>query len=245
MFKKEGSDRTEIRKIWGGVFDNQTIMTIHKLMRKGVIKELVTPIKEGKESKVIAGIGKDGPIAIKIYAVEAANFGRMEPYLRGDPRFARVKKDRRAMVNAWCRKEFSNLNIAFKAGVAVPEPYAFSNNVLVMKFVGDVVNNAFAPCPRLTDTRPVHPDGLFNEVVANITALYRKAKLVHADLSEYNILLCDRPYIIDFSQATILEHPNADHFMRRDITNLCRYFKKIGVEADSAALYSTITGKQF
>ncbi|UCC33165.1 MAG: serine protein kinase RIO, partial [Candidatus Bathyarchaeota archaeon] len=61
--------------------------------------------------------------------------------------------------------------------------------------------------------------------------LYQKAELVHADLSEYNIMIWDgEPVLFDISQAVPVEHPMASKFLRRDLKNLHRYFKKLNVD---------------
>jgi len=63
-----------------------------------------------------------------------------------------------------------------------------------------------------------------------VKALYRKAGLVHGDLSEYNVMNWkERPVIFDMSQAVLLEHPMAEQFLRRDIINLNQFFRKLGV----------------
>lgn len=233
-------DKNELRKVWGGVFDNSTIMSIFKLMQKGYIKELVKPVKEGKESLVLAGRNaKD--TAIKVYAVRAANFKRMQPYLLGDPRFQKIKGDRRNIIFAWCRKEFKNLQRTTDAGVSCPSPITFLNNILVMEFIGD----NFEPAPRLSDIILDKPlaENLFKNIIEDIKILYQKAKLVHGDLSEFNILLHEnKPVLIDFSQAVLLEHPNADYFLKRDILNVCKYFSKYGIKTKDKEIYEEIVG---
>jgi len=74
--------------------------------------------------------------------------------------------------------------------------------------------------------------------------LYRKAKLVHGDISEYNVMIWrGRPVLIDVSQAVPIEHPNSEMFLRRDLNNLNRYFKKLGVEVFPIdELYRRVTG---
>jgi len=71
-----------------------------------------------------------------------------------------------------------------------------------------------------------------------------KAKLVHGDLSEYNIMVWrGKPVIFDVSQAVSIEHPNADQFLWRDINNINRYFAELGVEVqDPEEIYRRITG---
>ena len=61
-----------------------------------------------------------------------------------------------------------------------------------------------------------------------------KAGLIHADLSQFNILnYKEKPVFIDMSQATPLEDPNAMKYLERDIKNICNFFKKRGVNAKS------------
>jgi len=60
--------------------------------------------------------------------------------------------------------------------------------------------------------------------------LFHECKLVHADLSEYNMLYKNKTlYIIDVSQSVEHDHPNAFDFLRMDCGNVNRYFKNNGV----------------
>lgn len=57
--------------------------------------------------------------------------------------------------------------------------------------------------------------------------MYRNCRLVHADLSEYNILFYKgKLYIIDVSQSVEHDHPHALDFLRKDLTNVTMYFSK-------------------
>lgn len=52
-------------------------------------------------------------------------------------------------------------------------------------------------------------------MVLMVRALYQRCRLVHADLSEYNVLVHDNTlYCIDVSQAVELDHPRAFDFLR-------------------------------
>ena len=60
--------------------------------------------------------------------------------------------------------------------------------------------------------------------------MYHECKLVHADLSEYNILYHDSHlYIIDVSQSVEHDHPHAFDFLRNDVKNTEEYFGRRGV----------------
>lgn len=53
--------------------------------------------------------------------------------------------------------------------------------------------------------------------------LYTKARLIHADLSEYNILWYNNQcYLIDVSQSTEPCHNDAFQFLMRDCENVTK-----------------------
>lgn len=229
------------------VFDNFTIMTIIELYRRGVLEKINGVISSGKESKVYLGYDKSGnPVAIKIYLTATAEFKRgMRKYITGDPRFEGLKtKDMRSLIIAWARKEYRNLLRMHEAGVKVPKPVACLNNVLVMEFLGE----GRARYPLLIEVfkelaeEELH--SIYRLVVAEIEKIVCNAKLVHSDLSEYNIVV--KPdldiAIIDVSQAIDISHPNALHYLKRDIENIYRFFAKearVEVE-DSQAILSKV-----
>ena len=211
------------------VFDKPTLMTLYRLMNKGVIEHLFGVVKSGKEAKIYRGITPNGEeLAVKIYLTVSAEFRKgMLPYIEGDIRFSHVKRDTRSLIYAWAVKEFRNLKKAWEIGVRVPKPYAVENNVLVMEFIG----KEGIPAPLLKDVEPSNPQKIYRKLLDYIKTLYRDVELVHGDLSEYNIMvLDDEPVIFDMSQAVLLSHPMADQLLKRDILNLNRFFKKLGVK---------------
>ena len=88
------------------------------------------------------------------------------------------------------------------------------------------------PAPLLKDIKdPKDPIKLMIEILGFIKNLYQKAKLVHGDLSEFNILYHNqKPVVIDISQAVSIEHPKAEVYLARDINNIFNYFKKLGLD---------------
>ncbi len=212
---------SERKKIFGGILDESTLMALYKLSNKGFFDVIYGPLKQGKESSVLLAEKDKKKIAVKIYAIEAGNFKRMHPYLIGDPRFKRVRRDRRSIIYAWCKKEFKNLERSRKAGVSCPEPITFMSNVLLMSFLGKDAN----PYPRLKDTK-IKTKETLDKIVSDVRKMFKKAKLVHGDLSAFNILIGKKPYLIDLSQSVLLSHPNAEYFLKRDIRNICKWFNE-------------------
>ena len=166
-------------------------------------------------------------LAIKIYLTTSAEFKRgMIPYIEGDPRFAHVRRGTRSLVYTWAQKEFKNLQRASNVGVRVPKPIAVSKNVLIMEFIGEEGVSA----PLLKEIILQKPQEIYQKLLTYVKKLYQEAKLVHADLSEYNIMVWkDEPVLFDFSQAVLLEHPMANKFLQRDLENLYRYFRGLDV----------------
>jgi RIO kinase 1 len=211
-------------KVASEVFDKATLLTLYELANKGYFDVMQGVIKTGKESNVFLARDSEGePLAIKIHRIATSDFKAMTKYIEGDPRFPRMRRNRRGIVYTWVKKEFKNLERAYLAGVRVPKPIAFRNNVLVMEFIGSDAT----PSPMLKSVTLSQPEEFFRELLANVKKLYCRANLVHADLSEYNILVKDElPVIIDLSSGVVKEHPYAQEFFARDVANLVRYFRR-------------------
>jgi len=215
-------------KVEGKVFDEKTLFAIYKLMSRGVVKTVESTVKEGKESVVLSGKDKDDNwLALKVYRVLHCDFKTMWKYLIADPRFFRVRKSRRHIILTWAKREFKNLKIAFNAGVSCPKPIAIYENVLVMRFIGE----EGIPAPRLVDVEIEIEDleEIYSQIVEEMKKMAR-AKLIHGDLSPFNILLLDKPYLIDFSQGITYEHPLASQFLSSDVKNINKFFEKKGVK---------------
>ncbi len=234
--RKKKREYAKDLKIERGVFDRRTMLTLHGLLNKHILDEIIGITKEGKESVVLSGKSRDKYVAIKIYRTDACDFKTMWRYLVGDPRFSRVRKNRRFIVNVWCQREFKNLVITKKAGVLCPEPIAFKENVLVMSFIGE----KDIPAPMLINIKPPNPKKLYEDVLKNMRKL-TKAGLIHGDLSAYNILYLEKPFFIDFSHGATTENPLAPELLKRDIKNINSYFSKLNVRVkNSEILYNQL-----
>jgi RIO kinase 1 len=234
----------KLRNIFNQVFDHRVVEAIHKLANDGYIDHLEHIISTGKEAHVYKAVDKAGNAkAVKIYKIETSYFRNMRAYIEGDLRFKHIGHDKQDIIYQWTRKEYKNLEKFIEAEVRVPMPHAFNLNVLVMEFIG----NEHA-APLLKEAPIADLDFLYSDIVEQLAKMIYKAKLVHADLSEYNILnFHNEPVIIDCGQAVLLSHPNAKQFFERDLQNLTNYFTKQGLEktpdemkADIKALKSKV-----
>ncbi|MDD1772887.1 MAG: serine protein kinase RIO [Methanomassiliicoccales archaeon] len=222
------SNSQEGRKVMEEVFDNLTLGVIYKLTCEKRISTVDFPISTGKEGNVFRATTPDGEhVALKIFRTSNSTFKNIAKYIEGDPRFKGITGNTRKLIYAWTTKEYKNLCRLEAAGVRVPHPRRFIRNVIVMDYLGDEVMAA----PQIRTVRLEHPQKVYREIVRFMKRAYQKAKLVHGDLSEYNILFHDgEPYIIDCGQGMLVDHPNSLEFLKRDIKNINRYFRSLDVE---------------
>jgi RIO kinase 1 len=207
------------------VFDKRTLMDLYSLASKGIIDALGGSVSTGKEANIFKAIVGEKELALKIYRISTSNFNSMQDYLHGVPRFGSVRGTKRAIVAAWTRKEFRNLTRAEEVGINVPHPIAMKENILVMELVGQ--NGSAAAQLKDVDLEPEEAKRAYEKLVEYISVLYNRAGLVHADLSEFNILYDKgEPVIIDMGQSVTLDHPLVRKFLERDIANISHYFKK-------------------
>jgi RIO kinase 1 len=220
-------------KIYKNVFDEFTLKTLFKLSSRGHFDELLSPLRIGKESNVFLADKKEDIVIVKIYRLQSCNFNRMYMYIKSDPRFQNLKKQRRLIIFKWVQREFANLTIAKK--ITVPKPMAFLNNVIIMESIG-----GNKPAPQLKDKLPKNPKKFADEIIKSVKKLYDSG-LVHADLSEFNILNHnEKPYLIDFSQATTTKDSESMEYLERDLKNLSNFFKKLNVDLDIAEIKKEI-----
>ena len=236
--REKDSDRLKVEE---NVFDVPTLKILYTLSNKGIIKAMGGAISTGKEANVFYAEGPDKELAIKIYRIASSTFRAMDAYIMKDPRFTNIRNKKRDIIFAWTRKELQNLKRAKSAGVRVPEPILAEKNILIMEFMGEKE----APYPLLKNTHLENEDAkrIFDIIVEYMRLLYKKANLVHADLSEYNILIDPNnltPIFIDMGQSVTLEHPNAREFLYRDVQNILRFFSRYGIKDKPEDLFKKI-----
>ena len=228
-------------KVMENVFDEVTLIALYKMVHKKRISAIGGSISTGKEANVFYVEREDEAIAIKIYRIQSANFKTMSIYLAGDPRFSSVRNSKKDIIFAWTKKEYANLMRAHEVGLRVPEPYFFDRNILLMEFMGE--NEV--PYPQLRQAKIEDYAPVYEEILASMKTLYQKADLVHADLSEFNILWDGKsPIIIDMGQAVTSRHPQAQNFLIRDIKNINRFFGKHCDIRHEISILIDITGKR-
>ncbi|XP_023663201.1 serine/threonine-protein kinase RIO3 [Paramormyrops kingsleyae] len=224
--------------------DPKTRLLMYKMVNAGILENINGCISTGKESVVFHADGgsleeKAVPTecVLKVFKTTLNEFKNRDKYIKDDYRF----KDRfsklnpRKIIRMWAEKEMHNLARMKKAGILCPEVVILKKHILVMSFIGlDHV-----PAPKLKEVKLGAEDmkGAYYQVLQVMQQLYQECNLVHADLSEYNMLWHDgKVWLIDVSQSVEPTHPHGLEFLFRDCRNVSTFFQKAGV-ADAMNVY--------
>ncbi|GAB0089737.1 Serine/threonine-protein kinase RIO3 [Sergentomyia squamirostris] len=234
--------------------DDPTRMILYKLVTNQYLERINGIVSTGKEAVILhaesdSGSPSETPMppecAIKIFKTTLNEFKQRDRYIKDDFRFRDrfSKQNHRTVINQWAEKEMHNLMRMRRAEIPCPEVVILKKHVLVMSFIGSEGRAA----PKLKEAILSEAEWLvaYEEIVEIMKSLYTKAKLVHADLSEYNILYHDgKCWLIDVAQSVEPRHPSALEFLMRDCTNITDFFRKRGVVgvASKDELFASITG---
>jgi RIO kinase 1 len=218
------------RKVLEEVFDQATLRCVEELIGRKDLGELYGVVNAGKEARVYYGVDSgDAPVAVKIYLISASDFRKRLGYIAGDRRFGKLPSGSRETIFLWTRKEFKNLQLADSAGIRVPKPRAFLKNILVMEYIGN------PPEPALTFAGSEVDETDYDWTFDVISKLWKVAKMVHADFSEFNVFKTDKERVLfDMGSAVLTSHPQAEEFLKRDVSNMVRFFRKRGITKKDA-----------
>jgi RIO kinase 1 len=203
---------------------------LQPLIDDGIIDEVIRPLKSGKEATVYLVRSGAHTRCAKVYRNMAQrSFQRRARYQEG--RKVRGSRQARAMAKStrfgrkeqeaeWKNAEVDALYQLTAAGVRVPQPFGYFNDVLIMELVTDAGG---LPAPRLgeltltADIARIYHRFLIAQVVRMLSI-----GLIHGDLSEFNVLVgTDGPVIIDLPQAVNAAGNNgALEMLERDVNNL-------------------------
>ena len=216
------------RKVLEEVFDQATLLAIEYLVARKDLRDLNGVVSAGKEARVYFGEDREGkPVAVKIYLMSSSDFRKRVGYIAGDRRFGKLPSGSRDIIYLWTRKEFKNLQLADASGVRVPRPIAFHKNILVMEYIGRPPE----PAPTFAEAEVDQDD--YTWTFRAIRNLWKAARLVHADFSEFNVFKTGEENVLfDMGSAVLASHPQAEEFLKRDVANMVRFFRKRGITGE-------------
>lgn len=188
------------------------LLALHDLVRRGFVASLGDRLGVGKESVVYEALD-DIPMVIKFHREGRTSFSRVRrvrDYLRDRPKVAWIHAAALA-----ARTEFEVMSRLYPS-VSVPKPIARSRHAVAMERVTGVL---------LTKTELDDPEFCINRILEEIGKAYRLG-VIHADLSEYNVIVGEDITIIDWPQAVGRDHESAEELLSRDVSNILKYFKR-------------------
>lgn len=193
------------------------VLAMNAFVKAGAIEAFGKPIGVGKEADVYDALGPKGVrLAVKFHRLGRISF-----------RQTRRKRGYMADHAGWlfqsrsaAEKEFQALKLVHTHGVAVPEPIIQNRHAIVMSIIEGA---ELSKWKEIDD-----PTAVLKEILVNVKKAYLEANVVHADLSEYNIILKPDMHvlIIDWPQSVTIGHPNTMELLNRDVQNVLRFFSR-------------------
>ncbi|AGK61524.1 RIO-like serine/threonine protein kinase fused to N-terminal HTH domain protein [Archaeoglobus sulfaticallidus PM70-1] len=197
-------------------FLGMSLYSLRKLVTRNKLDMLGKKMGEGKESVVYNCYSeKYGECVIKFHKL-GAHFRKIrEKRDYGDLHLS-------VLTVRSAKKEYSALKRLFGI-INVPEAFAWEGNAVMMELIDG---------KELFRVRLENPEDALDIILEDTKKMFR-AGIIHGDLSQYNILVSDDLYIIDFPQHVDLDHENWPDILKKDIENVLSYFKKAyGIEKD-------------
>lgn len=192
-------------------------LAINAFVKAEVVEAFGKPLGVGKEADVYDALTpKNERIAIKFHRLGRISF-----------RQTMRKRGYTAMRTSWlyqsrkaAEKEFDALKLVSQKGVAVPKPISQNRHAIAMGAIEGVELAEWKEIP--------NPKKVLKEILRNIRKAYLRAGVIHADISEYNVILKPNMHIliIDWPQYVTAAHPNAKQLLTRDIKNILTYFER-------------------
>jgi RIO kinase 2 len=212
-------------------------LAINALVKAEVLEAFGKPLGVGKEADVFDALNPKGErIAVKFQRLGRISF-RQTMRKRG---YAKEHASWLFQSRLAAEKEFQALKLVFPHKVAVPEPISQNRHVIAMGMIEGAELAKWKELPK--------PKKILKEILRNVRKAYLKAGVIHADLSEYNVILKPDLHIliIDWPQYITKKHPNATQLLTRDVKNILQYFKRkhtLKVKLQEALAFVTGTGK--
>lgn len=146
---------------------------------------------------------------------------------------------KRLLQDRWTGHEHDVMRKLWDAGMTVPFPVSYGEDVFDLEFIGDERQAA----PQLYAARlsGQQLDDAFGQLIDGLQAM-TVAGVAHGDLSAYNLLWWeDTLWFIDFPQAVdIAANPQGLNFLHADVINVCEWFNRRGLDADGEAVFAEL-----
>jgi RIO kinase 2 len=220
-------NKLKLTRRWTGQFVGYTLtlsgfdaLALNKLYIDKKVYGVGRSSGVGKESDIYYAVDfEDNEVMLKINRTGRASFQKVKrkrDFLEGKFHYSMF-----SIAEIAAKREYENLLKLQNKNLPIPILKGYNRHMIVMNIIEGV---------ELVKVQyPKKPIKLLEKIVEFAKTLYQKYNLVHADLTEYNILYDiskDSITIIDFPQAVPSDHPEAVNLLRRDFTHLLDFFGK-------------------
>jgi len=209
-------------------------LALNSHVKANILEAIGKPLGVGKEADVHDALTPTKQqVAIKFHRLGRTSF-RQTKRKRGYTQQYTYTPDWHQQSTIAAKREYKALKLLEPYNIAVPKPIRQNRHTLVMTLINGAPLNLYPKIPQ--------PKKVLKEILTNIKRAYKKAGIVHADLSPYNILIQSNLHIliIDWPQHVITTHPNAQQLLKRDLKNTLKFFKqkeKIEITLKQALTY--------
>ncbi len=198
-------------------------VALKALVDRGLLKAIGDRIGVGKESDIYSAItDNDELVAVKFFKIGRTSFRHAAKVRDYGVDFEKGTWLVRSIIAG--RRERDALKVLNEYGVPnVPKLYGGALHAVVISYIS---GRELYEIKELED-----PKGVLDQIIECIRHAYWKAKIVHGDLSEYNIIVEVRdgkevPIVIDWPQFVTTVEPMARQLLERDVNYIVRFFNK-------------------
>ncbi len=238
----------EKRDINNEISELSTQEALAEAIENGLLVEVQQLIGQGKEAFVCWGIDKyQQQVAVKTYKLyRTTHRGIIHGTYRTSPY---------AVIAQFAKLEYyKNLDL-HEARLPVPQPYNYAGFSYSMQLIGDEEG----PAPLLSDLSKnfiEDPSDILEQCIDILSDMF-KARYVHGDFSEHNLLWYeDQVYVIDFLQAKnfalkdavrygspLIPLTRAYRILKKDLNSLLPFFKRLfRIEVDYNEVLNYVIG---
>jgi len=200
-------------------FKGLDVLALHYLKSRGVVKRLGDRVGAGKEGDVYLAEGPGGLVVVKFHRGGVRSFKKVK-------RFRGYVED---LPTDWIEyakligeREYKVMVKLHEAKAMVPKPLGWNRHAVAQEYIEGV------ELYKVKSPDPQEALAVLNSILETLRIAYTKVRVVHGDLSEYNVLVSNslEAYIIDWPQYVYVEDPRAGPLLKRDLEYILRFFKR-------------------
>lgn len=193
-------------------------LALNTLIKRGILESIgASPLGRGKESDVYPGkTAGNKLVAVKFHRIGRTSFRqtrKLRSYIGERRHISWLYQSRLA-----AESEYRALRILHPSGVSVPKPIDWNRHIVVYEYLEGI---ELFRAPELADA------ALFRDLLLEEMLKAYEKGVVHSDLSEYNVMVVrEKPVLFDWPQWVSSTHPMAMHYLKRDVHNILKFFKR-------------------